>query len=237
MGAETALGYALIAAAATIIGGLLPLYTRIKHIELRYLIGFASGVMLSVAFFDMLPEIRPEARIDFFAIALGFFIIYAIEKVTMIHSCGEHECESHKVGWVSIIGIATESLVDGIAIAVGYLINPAVGIVIAAAVIVHELPRGFSTAVIMKAARYRKGKVLTALMIDAFFAPLGATVVLLNLFPLGFERSLLAFAAGTFLYIGASDLLPEAHKRFNIFVVASVIAGATVIGVLSFVIH
>ena len=71
---------------------------------------------------------------------------------------------------------------------------------------------------------------IVALAVDAFFTPLG--VLLAPLFPMSSLPIILAFAAGTFLYVGASDLLPEAHKKFNIYVVASVVLGAVVVAII-----
>lgn len=208
-------------------GGLLPLYTRLKEVELRYLVGFASGLMISIAFFDMLPEIKPE---NVNALAIGFFFTYLLEKFVMIHSCGERECESHTIGWTTLIGIAAESLVDGAAIATGYAVAPALGLTIALAVFVHEMPRGFSTTVIMRQSNYGNPLIYLALFIDAGFTPLG--VILAHFFPPGLFTNLLAFSAGTFIYVGASDLLPEAHRRFNIQVVICVLAGALLVPLL-----
>lgn len=213
--------YAFLSAIATLIGGMLPLYTRIKNIELRYSLAFASGLMISVAFFDMLPESAIEENYIF--LGSGFFLLYFIEKNILIHVCGEEECEVHTIGWVSIIGIASESLIDGIAIATGYEIRPALGFIITLSIMAHELPRGFSTTTIMKSSGYGMSQTFSALAIDAFFTPLGA--LLAFAFPLELFKPMLAFSAGTFLYIGAGDLMPEAHRRFNRRVIAAVLLG------------
>lgn len=215
--------YALITSVATVTGGLLPIYTGFRNIELRYLIGFASGAMISIAFFEMIPEMGSGSTVAL-ALAIGFYSLYTTEKFVMIHTCGEEECESHTMGWVAIIGIAAESLVDGIAIAVGYTVAPTLGLIIALAILIHEVPRGFSTAAIMKASNYSRKAVIFALAIDAGFTPLG--VLFSGLFPPTFFKNIVAFTAGTFLYVGASDLLPEAHRRFNVKVIFSVLSGA-----------
>lgn len=224
------LTYALIAALATILGGLLPMYTRIKRIKLSYLIGFASGVLISTAFFEMIPEIGGEV----FALGIGFFSLYFIEKLLMIHACGEKECKTHSIGWISVSGIGVHSLIDGVAIATGYAINPILGLVVALAVIVHEIPEGFSTTVIMKSAKYKNNKILLTLSIVGFLTPIGA--LLSGIIPPWLFKSVLAFSAGTFIYIGASDLLPEAHKRFDLKVILSVLLGAALIPVLEMLI-
>lgn len=228
----------LLAAAVamtTIVGGLLPLYTRLKEIELRYLIGFAAGVMIATAFFEILPEVEKFDSTASIFLALGFFILYAVEKSILIHTCGEAECEVHTpIGWVSLIGISTESLVDGLAIAVGFTASPLLGTTIAIAVGVHEIPRGFSTTVIMKNSGYGPKGIFTALGIDALLTPLGALIGLS--LPAEYFGPIVAFTAGTFIYVGAADLLPDAHKRFNVRVITSVLAGALTIPIVIFLV-
>ncbi len=223
------LAFSFLSALSTIGGGLIPIYTRVRAMDTRYLIGFASGVMVSVALLAMLPEIAQEGGINFIALALGFFSIYLVEKLVLLHTCGESECEFHTIGWTSLIGIAAESLLDGVAIVISFSLAPAVGVAVAFSVIAHEFPRGFTTAVIMQGCGYPRYKVWGALAIDSLFTPLGAALVLLGLFPQSFYVPLFSFAAGTFLYVGASDLMPEAHRRFNILVVASVMLGVVLI--------
>ncbi len=220
--------WAAAVALATIAGGLLPLYTKLKEIEFRYLVGFAAGVMLSTAFFEIIPDVGEFNEMSTFFLAFGFFLLYLVEKSILIHSCGESECEVHTpIGWVSVVGIGAESLVDGIAIAVGFSQSPALGTSIALAVLIHEIPRGFSTTVIMRHSGYNRGRIFTALGIDSFLTPLGALIGLS--FPPEFFGPVIAFTAGTFIYVGAADLLPDAHRRFNSKVVASVLLGAAVI--------
>ncbi|MDP6783708.1 MAG: ZIP family metal transporter, partial [Dehalococcoidia bacterium] len=73
-----ALIFSLIAAASAVGGGMLPLYTRVRNIHSRYLLGFAAGVMLSVAFLEMLPEMVAEGETSFIFLAVGFFSLYVV---------------------------------------------------------------------------------------------------------------------------------------------------------------
>lgn len=221
----TAIIYTLITSVATVAGGLLPFHSRFRKIEMRYLIAFASGLMISIVFFEMLPESMPGSAM---ALALGFFVVYLLEKLVMIHACGEEECDEHVVGWTSLIGIGIESLIDGAAIVAAYALAPALGLVVAVAVFAHELPRGFTTTVIMRNAGFGRRGVALALAVDAGFAPIGALLAGFITRP-DILPNLVAFAAGTFIYIGASDLLPEAHRRFNVKVVGMVILGAILV--------
>jgi len=222
--------YALITSSATIVGGVLPMYTRLRHIEHRYLIAFAGGAMVAIALFDLIPEMETHNPV---ALLLGFFSIYLLEKLVLIHTCQEEECETHAMGGPALIGIAAESLIDGLAIAVGFRVAPALGLLVALAVFAHELPRGLTTTVIMQKAGYSRAKVWAALAIDAGFAPLG--VLLSGLIPTSAFDPLVGFTAGIFLYVGASDLLPEAHRRFNSRVVLATLAGGGLIPVLGVV--
>lgn len=221
--------YALITSAGTIFGGALPLYTRIKLIEQRYLVGFASGATVAIALFDLIPEMKAHNAA---ALLLGFFAIYLLEKTILVHSCVEKDCETHLLGGTALIGIAAESLMDGLAIATGFRVNPALGLVIALTIFAHEIPRGITTAIIMKQAGYGMAKIWGALAVDAGFAPLG--VLLSGFIPASMFDPILGFTAGIFLYIGASDLLPEAHRRFNFQVVFSTILGAAIIPAFSY---
>lgn len=223
--------YAFIASISSIVGGLLPIYTGIKHIRTNYLIGFAAGVLISTAVFEMLPEAVSESNIGFVnPLALGFFSLYLLEKTVMIHACKERECDLHTAGRVGMIGFGLESMLDGIAIAVGYITEPALGLIIAFAVAVHELPVGFSTSVIMMRSGFNRRNTLTALLATSFLTVVGALIA--GFFPREYFGTVLAFTVGTFIYIGASDLLPHAHDRVDWIVVVSVISGAAIVPVL-----
>ena len=220
--------YALATSAGTIVGGILTVYTRIKLIKRHYLVGFAGGATVAIALFDLIPEMKAHNAI---ALLLGFFTIYLLEKVILVHTCIEEDCDTHVVGGAALIGIAAESLMDGLAIATGFRVNPTLGFMIALAVFIHEIPRGITTSIIMKQAGYNQAKIWGALAIDAGFAPLG--VLLSGLVPASAFDPLIGFTAGIFLYIGASDLIPEAHRRFNIRVMFSTLLGAATIPTLA----
>lgn len=224
--------YALVTSLATLLGGFLPQTQLLRRLNFKYLVGFAAGAMISIAFFDLLPEIDPA---NFSWIAVGFFAVYLVEKTIMLHACQEEECEHHSLSWPSLFGIAAESLADGLAIAIGYTVNPALGLSLALAVIAHELPRGFTTTIIMTNAKQTHRAARLALLIDAGFTPIGALIGLA--LPQIHFNPLLAVTAGIFLYVGASDLLPEVHQRFTAKVVWSVLSGVFTIFTLSRLIH
>ena len=190
-------------------------------LEPRYIIAFAAGVLLAVTSFDILPEINPQR--DSLFLALGFVSFYVLEKLMMIHSCGESECETHQIGPLAVFGMALDNIVDGMGIAVGYALNPVLGLVITIAVVFHEIPQGITSAILMRAAGWARARMFGMLSLAGALYPLGA--LLAGLIPEQFVQVALAFIAGDFIYIGASDLLPEAHRRFNFKVIFSVLLG------------
>jgi zinc transporter ZupT len=213
--------YALVAGLGDIVGGWMGLKTWIGKIMPRYIIGFAAGVLISLTFLDVLPSINIQTTS--WIIAAGFFTFYIIEKLVMLHACGEAECQIHKISGITVFGMALDNVVDGVGIAVGYLTNPVLGLLITIGVVIHEIPQGITSGIIMKNGGYSKAKTYSVLIFAGLLYPIGAFIS--QFLPAGFNEIALAFVAGDFLYIGASDLLPEAHKKFNIKVILSVLAG------------
>ncbi|MFQ5961666.1 MAG: ZIP family metal transporter [Candidatus Methylomirabilales bacterium] len=220
--------YAVVAGLSDLVAGWLALEGKTARIESRYIIGFAAGVLLAVSFLDILPEVNLKE--DAAVLALGFLTFYVLEKVMMIHACGESECETHQIGPVAVVGMALDNFIDGAGIAVGYLINPSLGLSITAAVVLHEIPQGIASALIMKEAQWSRGRIIGALSLAGLLYPLGALMA--GFIPGPFLEKALAFIAGVFIYIGASDLLPEAHRRFNWKVILSVVSGMAFMAVL-----
>jgi len=220
---------ALFAGLSDLFSGLIPFYYKLEESHTRYIIGFAAGTMLGAVFFEMLPELTPG---DSFYIGVGFFFFYLLERLTMIHSCGEYECTSevHRIGWLPVLGMASDNIIDGVGIAVAYLINPLTGIVVALSVIVHEIPQGITTTLLLKRGGQTKNTILVALAVESILYPVGASLAFLV--PSALNTVVLAVVTGDFLYIAASDLLPDAHKKFNIKVIFAVILGAMIVFVL-----
>ena len=213
--------YAIIAGLSDIFGGLLSQYTAIGRITPRYVIGFAAGILITVTFVEILPSLNMSLHSGY--ILAGFLAFYLIEKLMMLHACGEHECKVHRIGGITVFGMALDNVVDGIGIAVGYTINPFLGLLITVGVVIHEIPQGIASVTIMRNAKYTKKKMFSVLVLAGVLYPIGAAIS--SFIPQNFYLIVLAFIAGDFLYIGASDLLPEAHRRLNLRVILTVLAG------------
>lgn len=213
--------YALIAGSSDFLSGWLALRVERDKIEPRYVIAFAAGVLLAATFFEILPEVNLKSDSGY--LALGFITFYLLEKLVMIHACGESECHTHHIGPIAVLGMALDNVVDGAGIMIGYLIDPFLGLTITLAVVCHEIPQGVTSALIMREAKWRAQGTMLALVLAGLLYPIGA--LLAGLIPDGFQQKLLAFIAGDFIYLGAGDLLPEAHRQFNWKVIASVLGG------------
>jgi zinc transporter ZupT len=207
--------------ASDLLAGCVALGKHAERIERRYVIAFAAGVLLSVTFFDVLPE--AEVAVNAAFLALGFVTFYVLEKAMMIHACGESECETHQIGPIAVFGMALDNVVDGAGIVSGYLIDPFLGLAITVAVVLHEIPQGMTSALIMREAKWSRAGIWRGLALIGLLYPVGG--FLAGLIAPEFRHAVLAFIAGDFLYLAAGDLLPDAHRRFNWKVILSVLLG------------
>ncbi len=222
------LALAAVAGASDLFGGWLAL--RRDHFDdPRYIIAFSSGIVVAAVFFELLPEsvvgIEESAlRGQMIIIAAGFFSFYLVEKAIMLHACGEPECTTHAYSPTMVAGMAGDNVIDGVGIAVGYLINPIVGLVITGVVVAHEIPQGLTSAELLKHAKWPRGRILMVLGVAGAAYIIGA--LLASVLPDSAFQPALAFVTGTFVYIGAADLMAEAHRKFNVWVIGCVLAGA-----------
>lgn len=207
---------------STFLGGLF----GIKHKDrLHLVISFTVGVLMGVTFFDIIPEmfsIASEYSLNIthglVAIIVGFFVIHILEKAVLIHSVHEEMYEKHKhpfVGLVGASGLAFHSLLDGVGIGLGFHINVQMGILISLAVIAHDFCDGLNTVSIMLLHKNTLQKTFICLLVVAIAPVLGVLLTYFISLPDNALMIYLGFFAGFLLYIGASDLLPEAHSKHS----------------------
>lgn len=210
----------LAAFAATLLGGLFALYFKDK---LHLILGFSAGAVIGLAFFDLLPEAL-ELGSSFYdidtitsLIALGFIGYMLLDRFVILHSHGNddhgHDHAHERRGILGAGSLSVHSFLDGIAIGLAFQISPAVAIIVTTAVLVHDFSDGINTVnMILK----NKGERITAfkwLLADALAPVLGILSTLFFTLSEGAVGIVLALFTGFFLYIGASDLLPESHHN------------------------
>lgn len=235
--------YSVIAGSATFVGLLLVLWFKDwtkKHSI--YIISAAAGVLMTTAFFHLMPEAIELAQdavnifsSPYFFVLLGFMVLYIVEQIIVIHACAEEDCGSHSFGIISAIGIGIHSLMDGIVIGVGFEVSNTIGILTAMAVILHELPEGIFTFGILVHSHLSTRKSIIYTSLVALATPVGAiaSFFLIKSINLIFLGDMLAFAAGTFIYIAASDLIPQTHKVSRKANIPFVLAGSVFIIILA----
>jgi len=216
---------------STFLGGL----TGLKnHDKLHRLLGFTAGVVMGVVAFDLLPEIFESlnhgvtAREAMIALVAGFLLFHVIEKSILIHHSQEHyELHHHpQVGLASALALSGHSFLDGLGIGLGFQAGTSVGIAVAIAVIAHDFSDGLNTVTLMLVNRNNRRRAFTMLLVDALAPVAGAIVGTLVHISDGGLTLYLGFFAGFLLYIGASEILPEAHAKHSSYVtIALTIAG------------
>ncbi len=208
------------AVASTLAGGAMALRFRDR---LHYLLGFTAGVLLGVVAFDLLPEIFSLAGEHHFdpsgamvALVVGFVLFHSLEKFVLVHPAQEEHYTHHhhpNVGLASAAVLAAHSCMDGVAIGIGFQVSPIVGATVALAVIAHDFSDGLNTVSLMLRHRNSTRRAIAMLAVDALAPMAGVLLTLAFTIPPFQLMVYLGFFAGFLLYIGVSDILPEAHSR------------------------
>jgi zinc transporter ZupT len=207
---------------STLCGGLVGLKNKDR---LHRFLGYTAGVLLGVVAFDLLPEIfsliekhHLSTTGAMVALVLGFLLFHTIEKSILIHHTQEMEYEAHHhphVGVASAVALIGHSFLDGVGIGLGFQAGNAVGLAVALAVIAHDFTDGLNTVNLLLLNNNHSRRAKLFLLADALAPVLGALSTLF--FTLSAEVLViyLGFFAGFLLYIGASEILPEAHSHHS----------------------
>ena len=207
---------ALAASVATFIGGSFALRFRDK---LHLILGFSAGAVAGVALFDLLPEAielgtkyHSASTIAFF-VALGFFGYLILDRLVLLHTHEVDDEQNINRGSFGALTLAAHSFFDGMAIGVGFQVSAAVGLVVAVAVLTHDFSDGINTVNLVLKNGGSWKQAFRWLIIDAVAPLLGAASTLLLSISESTIGLVLAVFVGTFLYLSASDLIPESHHR------------------------
>jgi len=185
---------------------------------LLMLVGLSTGALLGGALLHLMPEALEKMNADEAALFVlaGILISFVIERFLHFRHCHELGCESHAkpLGTMMLIGDSLHNALDGILIASSYLVSIPLGIMTTVAVLLHEIPQELGDFAVLLHSGFSKKKAIFLNLISAFTAILGAILALyLHSFVHGIETVIVPIAAGHFLYIAGSDLIPELHKE------------------------
>ena len=199
----------------TMLGGLLAL--RLQD-RLHLVLGFSAGAIIAVAFFDLIPEAislagpgsGPAAVLAM--VAAGFVGYMILDRTIAPHGHkGERTEKLWQRGALGAGSLAVHSFLDGFAIGLAFKVSAGVGAVVAAAVLAHDFSDGINTVGVVLNKKGGSRAALGWLLIDAVAPVIGAASTLFLNFQEDVLGFLLALFAGFFIYISASDLLPESY--------------------------
>jgi len=221
---------------STMLGGSLALKLRDR---LHLVLGFSAGAVVAVAFFDLMPEALELATkhheistvVSF--VALGFLLYLLMDRLLLLHGHSHADADAEHVevrGHVRAGSLSIHSFLDGVGIGLAFQVSATVGFVVAAAVLAHDFSDGINTVNVVVRHGGQFKKALRWLLVDALAPVLGVLVTLLFSVSEDSLGLLLALFAGFFLYIGASDLIPESHHQHPKFMTtAMTLLGAAVL--------
>jgi ZIP family zinc transporter len=230
--------FALLIFISTLIGGLVGIKYQDK---LHLILGFTAGVLLGVVSFEIFPEIiklvgNEDPIRAMVALVLGFLFFHILEKILLIHHEQESRYGKHKypaVGAASALALAGHSFLDGVGIGLGFHISLNVGILIAMAVMAHDFSDGLNTVSLALMHKNTQRKAFLFLLLDAVAPVLGVISTMFFQIPESFMVLYLGFFAGFLLYIGAAEILPEAHSENSSYgtIVMTVLGAAFIFGI------
>lgn len=182
------------------------------------LVSFAAGSLLGDVFVHLLPEIAEESGFTITAslyVLCGIIISFIMEKIIAWRHChtplDEHHV--HRFAYMNLIGDSLHNFIDGLIIGASYLVSIPVGIASTVAILLHEIPQEIGDFGVLVHGGFSKKKALFYNFITAMTAVVGTILALILSNSLGqLTTFLIPFAAGTFIYIAGSDLIPELHK-------------------------
>lgn len=188
------------------------------HRQLPTLIALTGGIVVAVALFDVLPEAFDtvgDGRRVAWLVGAGFLAFFLVERALVLHHRDEPEqARAHaQVGALGAAGLSAHSFIDGLGIGLAFHIDTATGVLVFIAVVSHDFADGMNTVGFVLRQGADRARALRWLAIDALAPLLGAIVgssIAISEYALG---HLLAVYAGFFLFMGATDLLPEAHEH------------------------
>ncbi len=233
------------------------LQTELLRRVLPSLVALSVGALLGSAFLGLIPEtieLSGDATISAYGVLVGMLVFFLLEKTLRWHhhhhareeECIDHEPHGidtpHPVAPLVLVADAGHNLLDGIAIAAAFVVDPVLGWTVTLAIFVHEVPQEVSDFALLLHAGWSRARALAANAISALFAVLGGAIGLLLVDTIdAITPLLLAATAGGFIYIAAVDLTPELHRtvrtRAAIVQLCMIIVGVSLVALTGSLTH
>ena len=184
--------------------------------SLDLLVSLSVGALLGGAFLHLLPELLEEGILKelFIFVIGGILLFFVLEKFIFWHHCHHAEHEHLSFTYMNLVGDSIHNLLDGVLLAGAFLIDLNTGFATTIAVLLHEVPQEIGDFGVLLKGGFSKKRALLANFLTALTAFVGAGLALLfNTLIAGIIPILVAIAAGGFIYIAGTDLIPELHKN------------------------
>ena len=190
-----------------------------------YLVSFSAGGLLGDAFIHLLPEAIEETGFSIsisIYVLLGIIISFIIEKIIWrhchIHQCsaGHHHARPQPFAYLNLIGDGVHNFIDGLIIGASYLVSVPVGLSTTLAVILHEIPQEIGDFGVLIHGGFKRSEALFYNFLSGIAAIAGVIVAVALNQSAQVTHILVPFAAGSFIYIACTDLLPELHKSVKV---------------------
>ena len=197
--------------------GVLALSIKTKKLDkiLLFLVALSAGALIGSAFLHLIPEaLESGSQYVLLLVLLGFVLFFIIEKVLHWQHCHEGKCEIHTFAYMNLVGDFFHNFLDGLIIASSFLISPILGLTTSVAIIIHEIPQEIGDFGVLVYGGFTKKKALLLNFFVALTSVIGGIIgyLLSSSFPL-FLLIIPPIAAGGFIYIAASDLIPELRGK------------------------
>jgi zinc and cadmium transporter len=188
---------------------------------LLVLVSLSAGALMGGAFLHLLPEAIEEAEGTdfniFFIVLIGFLLFFLIEKVLHWRHCHKGNCDVHTFHYMNLIGDSIHNFIDGLIISAGFISSLELGITTVIAIGAHEIPQEIGDFGVLIYGGFKKKKAIVLNFVVALTIVLGGIVgYLISSTVSQSVMFLLPFAAGGFIYIAATDLVPEIKKEIDI---------------------
>jgi zinc and cadmium transporter len=171
------------------------------------------------AFLHLLPEAAQEIETSklYLIVLAAFIFFFFMEKLLFWRHCHKENCPIHTFGYMNLVGDSLHNFIDGLVIAGAFLVDIKLGIATTIAIAIHEIPQEIGDFGVLIHAGFNKKRALVVNYLVALTVVLGGVVGYFISFSLNnIIPYLLPFAAGGFIYIAASDLMPELRKETNL---------------------
>jgi zinc and cadmium transporter len=186
---------------------------------LLVLVALSAGALMGGAFLHLIPEAseRSSMLTVGLGILLGFSIFFFIEKILHWRHCHDEHCTIHTFAYMNLIGDSIHNFLDGLIIAASFVTSIPLGINTTIAVMLHEIPQEIGDFGVLVYGKMKKSRALFLNFVTALTAVGGGLIgYFISSHTSVFTDILVPIAAGGFIYIAATDLMPELKKEIEI---------------------